>query len=178
VFVVGIVGGILLVPVYLQLRGQAGAAGALEPGSFLVANDGQRITAWQAAIAMWRDQPLLGQGFLAYKQLADAFGDPVLSAPHNEWLRLFAEEGILGGLIGIAFVATTLSWLSHAKGALAAGILAGTAGYFIMASFNNPFLFIPVSVVVYPLVGYGLVWAYEQATTNRAPETGHEGVRD
>jgi hypothetical protein len=63
----------------------------------------------------------------------------------------------VGGLLGLAFVATTLSWLSHARGAVAAGILAGTAGYFTMATFNNPFLFIQVSAVVFPLVGYALV---------------------
>jgi hypothetical protein len=157
VFAVGIVAGIILFPFYLQLRGQAGAVGAAEPGSFLVANDGERINAWLTAVAMWRDQPFTGQGFLAYKELGDAFGDPVLSSPHNEWLRLFAEEGVVGGLLGLAFVATTLSWLSHARGAVAAGILAGTAGYFTMATFNNPFLFIQVSAVVFPLVGYALV---------------------
>ena len=159
VFAVGIVAGILLFPTYLQLRSQAGAVGAAEPGSFLVANDGERINAWLTAVAMWRDQPFTGQGFLAYKQLGDAFGDPVLSSPHNEWLRLFAEEGVVGGLLGLAFVATTLSWLSHGRGAVAPGILAGTAGYFTMATFNNPYLFIQVSAVVFPLVAYALVSA-------------------
>jgi O-antigen ligase len=156
VFIAGIVAGILLLPAYIQLRGQVGASAVTEPGSFLVANDGQRIAAWRAAAGMFLDRPLTGQGFLAYKQLADSYGDPVLSSPHNEWLRLFAEEGIVGGLVGLAFVATTLSWLSHARGALAAGILAGTAGYFTMASFNNPLLFIQVSVVVMPLAGFAV----------------------
>ena len=154
---VGIVVGLLLLPTYLQLRGQAGSAGASHPGSILVATDFERINAWGTAIAMWRDEPLIGQGFLSYKQLADYYGDPLLSSPHNEWLRLFAEEGLIAGLLGLAFVATTLSWLSHVRGALAAGILAGTIGYFMMASFNNPFLYIQISAVVYPLVGYALV---------------------
>jgi O-antigen ligase len=163
VFAVGIVAGILLLPTYLQLRSQAGSAGASHPGSLLVATDVQRITGWQAAAAMWRDEPLVGHGFLSYKLLGDRYGDPVLSSPHNEWLRLFAEEGTVGGLLGLAFVATTLSWLSHGRGALVAGILAGTIGYFMMASFNNPFLFIQVSAVVYPLIGYALVHAKRQA---------------
>ncbi len=157
VFALGIVGGILLLPTYLQLRGQAGAVGPSETGSLLVANDHERITAWGTAIAMARDEPLIGQGFLAYKQLADVYGDTVLSSPHNEWLRLFAEEGVVAGFLGLAFAATTLSWLSHGRGAVVAGILAGTIGYFTMATFNNPFLFIQVSAVVFPLIGYGLV---------------------
>jgi O-antigen ligase len=157
VFVVGIVAGILLLPTYLQLRGQAGSQGSLGPGSLLVASDRDRITGWQAAIGMVEEQPLTGQGFLAYKQLADAFGDPVLGSPHNEWLRLFAEEGVIGGIVGLCFAATTLSWLIHGRGALATGILAGTAGYFTMASFNNPLLFVQVSSVVYPLIALVVV---------------------
>ena len=171
VFALGIVGGILLLPTYLQLRGQAGAVGPSETGSLLVANDHERITAWGTAIAMARDEPLIGQGFLAYKQLADAYGDTVLNSPHNEWLRLFAEEGVVGGILGLAFVATTLSWLSHGRGALAAGILAGAIGYFTMATFNNPLLFIEVSAVVFPLIGYGLVQAARDRDRGSA---GHE----
>jgi hypothetical protein len=170
VFAVGIVAGILLLPTYLQLRSQAGSAGASHPGSLLVATDVQRITGWQAAAAMWRDEPLIGHGFLSYKELADRYGDHVLSSPHNEWLRLFAEEGVLAGFAGLAFVATTLSWLSHGRGPLLAGILAGTIGYFTMATFNNPFLFIQVSAVVYPLIGYALVRVKRQQDLDRVQD--------
>jgi O-antigen ligase len=121
---------------------------------------------------MFEKRPLTGQGFLAYKQLADEFGDPVLGSPHNEWLRLFAEEGIIGGIVGLCFAATTLSWLSHGRGALATGILAGTAGYFTMASFNNPLLFISVSAVVYPLIGYAIVFIWRDRHPHAVdPET-------
>jgi hypothetical protein len=158
VLVVGLIVGILLLPKYLQIRGQVGAeAGAVTPDSVLVASDRDRFTAWQAAIAMFEKKPLTGQGFLSYRRLGKSFGDPILGSPHNEWLRFFAEEGILGGAIGLAFLATTLSWLSHARGALGAGILAGVAGYFTMATFNNPFLFIQISAVAFPLLGYALV---------------------
>lgn len=159
VVVVGLVAGIVLLPRYLQVRGDVGSAGAIEPGSILVASDIERFTAWAAATSMFEDRPLTGQGFLAYKQLGDAYGDTVLSSPHNEWLRLFAEEGVVAGAIGLCFAATTLSWLIHARGALAAGILAGTAGYLTMATFNNPFLFIQVSAGIYPLIGFALVSA-------------------
>lgn len=159
VLVAGMVAGLLLLPTYLQLRGQAGAAGPAEPGSLLVANDLERIAAWQAAAAMWADEPVTGHGFLSYKPLGERYGDHVLNSPHNEWLRLFAEEGIVAGIVGLALIATTLSWLAHARGAVAAGILGGAAGYFTMATFNNPFLFIQVSAVVFPLIGYALVTA-------------------
>ena len=63
-----------------------------------------RFQAWGAAVAMWADEPLIGQGYLAYKALGPEFGDPLLGSPHNEWLRFFAEEGTIVGLVGIAFV--------------------------------------------------------------------------
>ena len=164
--VTGIAGGLALLPAYLDLRAGTGVS-AVQPGTLLVATDTLRINAWGAAIAMWSDQPILGQGFLSYKQVADAFGDTVLSSPHNEWLRLFAEEGIVGGLLGLAFVATTLSWLSHGRGPLLTGIFAGAIGYFLMASFNNPLLYVQISAVVFPLISYALV----TVSRTRARET-------
>lgn len=159
VMAVGIVGGIILLPGYLQLRSQSAVEGTVQPGSILVASDELRFRAWGAAIGMWQNQPIVGQGFLAYKQLGDQYGDAVLGSPHNEWLRLFAEEGTGTGIVGLAFVATSLWWLSRRRDAIAGGILSGVAGFFLMASFNNPFLFIQISVVAFTAVGYGLACA-------------------
>ena len=156
VLIGGIAAGIALLPSYLALRGQVGAEGVLAPGSLLVTTDALRLQAWDSAFHMWLDSPLLGQGFLAYKQLADSYGDVVLSSPHNEWLRLFAEEGVVAGLAGVAFVGSTIWWLRSRQDPLARGILAGTFGYFLMASFNNPFLFIQVSAIALTAIGYGL----------------------
>jgi O-antigen ligase len=156
VLVVGLGAGLALLPSYLALRGQATNVGVLEPGSLLVATDALRLQAWDSAVHMWLDQPVTGQGFLAYKQLADGYGDTVLSSPHNEWLRLFAEEGTIAGVAGLGFVATTMWWLMRRTGPVASGILAGAVGYVLMATFNNPLLFIQVSVIVFVGIGYGL----------------------
>jgi hypothetical protein len=158
--VVGIVTGAVLLPGYLQLRSESAPEGAVTPGSIIVASDLQRFHAWDAAARMWLDEPVTGQGFLAYKQLADAYGDPVLSSPHNEWLRLFAEEGVLAGVAGLAFVASILWRLARRRDAVASGILAGAMGYFLMASFNNPFLFVSVSAVAFSMIGFGLAQAH------------------
>jgi hypothetical protein len=163
VLVVGLVAGIALLPSYLALRGEAANAGAIEPGSVLVATDLQRLRTWNAAGHMFLDRPLTGQGFLAYKQLAPDYGDPVIGSPHNEWLRLFTEEGVVGGIIGLAFVVATLVQLTRRRGWLESGILAGTIGWMVMASFNNPLLFIQVSAVVCIPLGYGLARSVEPA---------------
>jgi O-antigen ligase len=159
VLAVGIVGAVILLPSYLQLRSESVPEGAVQPGSVLVASDELRFRAWGAAIQMWQDQPVTGQGFLAYKQLADAYGDPALGSPHNEWLRLFAEEGTIAGLAGLALVGGTLWWLSRRRDPFGAAVLAGAAGYFIMASFNNPLLFAQISAVVFSIIGCGLALA-------------------
>lgn len=158
VLVVGVVVGVALLPSYLQLRPQH-SGGAVIPGTVLVASDENRFRAWGAAAAMWRDEPLTGQGFLAYNQLAKTFGDPILGSPHNEWLRLFAEEGTVVGLIGIAFVIGTAWSLARIPGWLGTGLLAGFLAYVVAASFNNPFIFIRVSAVVFSMIGVGLALA-------------------
>jgi hypothetical protein len=169
VLAVGIVAGILLLPSYLQLRSQSALEGVVTPGSIIVASDEARFRAWGAAVKMWQDQPVVGEGFLAYKQLADSFGDPALSSPHNEWLRLFAEEGVAAGIAGLAFVATSLWWLSRRRDPVAVGVFAGAIGYFLMASFNNPLLFVQVSAVVFIAIGYGFARVARRADS--APAT-------
>ena len=172
VVVVGLIGGITLLPAYLQTRSLlAPVEGAVAPGSVLVASDQTRFRAWAASARMFRDDPVFGQGFLSYRQIAPEFGDRILNSPHNEWLRLFAEEGVLGGLAGLALVGLTLAVLRRTSGWWGAGIFAGFLGYVVMASFNNPLLFIQISVVVFMAVGYGLASVAGAARARAGPVT-------
>jgi O-antigen ligase len=159
VLVVGLVVGAIALPAYLELRGSSVSEGALGSGSILVASDQYRFQAWAAGIGMVQDKPLIGQGYLAYKELAEVFGDPVLGSPHNEWLRIFAEEGVFVGLVALAFLLATAVTLARVHGWLGTGILAGFLGYVIAASFNNPLLFVRVSAVAFAITGVGLVLA-------------------
>jgi len=169
--VVGLAAGALALPAYLQLRGNSVAEGAVTTGSILVASDEYRFTAWGAALQMVQNKPLIGQGYLAYKELADAFGDPALGSPHNEWLRIFAEEGVIVGLVGIGFLVATAVTLARVPAWLGTGILAGFLGYVVAASFNNPLLFVRVSAVAFGIVGVGLALA-ERARAPSAPTNG------
>jgi hypothetical protein len=155
--VVGIAAGALLLPRYLQSRYEAaGTSSTPIAGGLLVASDQQRLTAWGAAARMWGTTPITGHGFGSYGELGPAYGDPELNSPHNEWLRLFAEEGFLVGVIGVAFALSVLTALAKTPGWVAAATLAGAVGYFVAACFNNPFLFFQISVPAYVTIGTGL----------------------
>ncbi len=184
--IVGVVAGVAITPFYLQARGNLlGGSAVLEPGKVLIASDEQRITAWGAAGRMWLDQPLLGHGFRSYKILAPAYGDQVLGSPHNEWIRLFAEEGVVAGLLGIAFVLTVAWRLARIPGWLAAGALGAFVGWAITATFNNPFLFLQVNAIAFTVAGITLglgrgptpvaeAAAEEQAAPSDAPVAADE----
>lgn len=169
---VGLVVGVALLPSYLALRSQV-AGNPTVPGTVLVASDEYRLRAWDAAGRMFLDEPLIGQGFLAYRELAVAYGDSVLKSPHNEWLRYFAEGGIVVGILGLAFVVATTRALNRVAGWLGTGLTAGFLGYVLAASFNNPLLFLRVSAVAFPIVGVGLAIA---ARTRARPSTDTDPV--
>jgi len=156
--VVGIVLGAILVPWYISVRGQAvgGGAAQLEPGQVLIASDQMRLGAWAAAGRMFLDEPLLGQGYRAYRQLSIQYGDAVLNAPHNEWLRLFAEHGAIVGLVGLAFLLATAIRLARAPGWLGAGLFGSFLSLCIAASFNNVFLFNQVTIPAMVMAGTGV----------------------
>lgn len=166
---VGIVVAVLLMPGYLELRGESINQQSARPDRYYVASDVARFRAWGSAFRMWLDRPLTGRGFRSYKLLGDRYGDRRLNSPHNEWLRLFAEEGVVVGVVGLGFGLTTLVWLARVKGWLGTGLLAAFAGWAIAATFNNPFLFIQVSLVAFTLAGTGLALAV-RAPPEPAPD--------
>ena len=87
------------------------------------------------------------------------FGDPVLNAPHNEWLRLFAEHGAVVGLTGLLFVGVTAHRLARRRGWVETGILASFVSLVVAACFNNPFLFNQVTIPAFVLAGTGVALA-------------------
>ncbi|MEO6349543.1 MAG: signal peptidase I [Candidatus Limnocylindrales bacterium] len=140
--------------------------------------DQQRLDAWGAASRMWLDRPLYGVGFRAFEWLHAEYGS-VLNAPHNEWLRLFAEEGILVGLVGIAFMAGVVRTARESVDPIATAVLGGSLALAIMATFNNPFFYAQVNVPAFTLLGFALFMArpkQPQTDSTDAPRDGAESV--
>jgi O-antigen ligase/polysaccharide polymerase Wzy-like membrane protein len=153
--IVGLVIGGLLVPRYMALRGEATGT-PLPPGQVLIASDQQRLNAWATAGRMFLDSPLIGQGYRAYREVGPSFGDTTLNAPHNEWLRLFGEDGVIVGLAGLAFVVVTGLTLARRPGWLETATLAAFVSMVLAASFNNPFLFSQVTIPAFVVAGTGV----------------------
>ena len=163
--VAGLIAGALVIPPYLAARGSLlGGPATVVPGQILIASDQQRLTAWAAAGRMFLDQPAVGQGYRAYRQLSVQFGDPVLNAPHNEWLRFFAEGGVVNGVVALAFVAVTGVALLRRRGWLETGLFAAFASLCLAAAFNNPFLFNQVTIPGFLLAGAGVGLAHRAIT--------------
>jgi O-antigen ligase len=175
---IGIVLAAVSVPLFIQFRAaQEGVFDTRTPIEWILGADEARITAWGAAIRMWADSPIIGHGFLAYKMLADAFGDTRLGSPHNEVLRLFAEEGLIGGIALIVFIVALLRELARRPGWIGTGLLAGAIGYWLAAMFNNPLLFIQVSAMAFVFMGYGLTAPIPaDEAVSPAPIPGEEAV--
>lgn len=160
VLVVGLVVGALALPYYLQLRAEAvGGSGAVQPGAPIVASDIARLNAWATSWRMFLDSPLLGHGYRSYRQVAPTFGDTTLNAPHSEWFRLFAENGIVVGLLGLGFAGGTAAALARRRDALGTGLFGAWVSFVLAASFNNPFLFSAVTIVAFGAAGAGLALA-------------------
>lgn len=69
-----------------------------------ISNEG-REAAVQAAVRIFKEHPVLGVGTNREPVIAQQF-DPTISVPHNEWLRVSAENGV----IGLFFYAVTVLW--------------------------------------------------------------------
>ena len=169
--VAGLALGAVFVPWYLSLRGEAlGSVSQVPAGQVLIASDVQRVTAWGAASRMFLDEPIVGQGYRAYRQLSIEFGDPVLNAPHNEWLRFFAEHGAIVGVLGASFAVVTSIRLARRPGWLETGILAAFVSACLAASFNNVFLFNQVMIPAMILAGTGVALARAGSPLGQPPE--------
>ena len=168
---VGVVLAVVGVPLFIEFRAnRVGVFATQSPIEWLLGADQARLSAWAAAIRMWEASPIVGHGFLSYRTLADSFGDPRLGSPHNEVLRVFAEEGIVGGVAIIAFVATLFRELARRPGWIGAGLLAGAVGYWAGAMFNNPILYIQVSAMSFVFAGFGLTAPIRESGAQTRPD--------
>lgn len=149
-----------------------------------------RLALWAAALAMFRDAPLLGHGpssfVLHYRAYLDALHLPawihvdprVTPWAHNLYLELLAEQGVIGlaaflalGVVGLWMV-TQITRSPH-RDLHALGAAAGAAliAFLTAASFELSFIRAWVTIILFTLLGIltTLTRCAREARTCEAP---------
>jgi O-antigen ligase len=143
----GLVAGLGLVAVALVIDVQLpGHRLAQQPEQLFDPNGRDRI--WRGYLGEFRDQPLFGQG------LGAAEGGAYQDLPHNEYLRLLVDGGVVGALL---YAAAVLLWGRRVLGLvrpgergfvlalfLALGVYALTDNILLMPAGVIPFFYLAV----------------------------------
>jgi O-antigen ligase len=102
---------------------------------------------WRGALGVIEDHPLLGAGLGAFSAVYPRYdtgnGTYRLEQAHNDYLQILSDAGVVGGLLGLAFIAV-LFWTalrrmqSHDRfrRGVALGALAGCAGALVHSFFD------------------------------------------
>ncbi len=96
--IAGVVVAVVAYPAFLDLRlgqtfGSASQAGLAAQAE----SDSMRATQAVAAVKAFLDAPLLGHGFGTFSALSPGYsGQDVLTSAHNTYLKLAAEQGLVG----------------------------------------------------------------------------------
>ncbi|ARQ72335.1 O-antigen ligase family protein [Streptomyces marincola] len=148
-----------------------------------------RYAMWDAALSMWRDDPWLGTGPRGFAEHRDSHASLALSggsdtggageefrrqeleSPHNMYLLVLAEQGLVGAtaLVGgwAALLACCLARLRRTGapdvGLAATGLLVWQAVNFLYADIGGPH-----SVLTAVALGLGAWWAFSPAARREA----------
>lgn len=155
--VVLVVAVLVVLPQVQQIR--AGAKGKEDGPTLVTKGDLHRERTWAAAFRMWLASPVTGMGFRSFSLFHADFGEKGNLVPHNEWLQLFAEEGIIVGGGGLGFGLLTFLRLERNRSWLGTGLWGVFSGYAVMAAFNNPLIYDQVTIVTFIAIGTGLALA-------------------
>ncbi len=106
----------------------------------------KRADIWASALSGVLERPLFGWGPGQFENLYERHGRPQETEPvryelstsfaHNEFLQVFAESGLLGGLF--ALLALAGLFISAPRGPRGPGVLAAWAGTAVFAAVNLP----------------------------------------
>jgi O-antigen ligase len=98
-------------PIFLDLRlGQTfGSSGQAGQGA-QAESDSLRATQAAAAFEAFLDAPIVGHGFGTFSTISPRYsGQHVLTSAHNAYLKIAAEQGIVGLGVFVAFLAA-IAW--------------------------------------------------------------------
>lgn len=141
----------------------------------------KRISVWRNTLDMIKDYPVLGVGAGNWKIWAPNYYQPDphegyyhnWRRPHNDFLWVFAEKGVLGMLVYLGFFVSIfiLAWKALRKTSqenhkiLVIFMLGGLAGYLIDASFSFPYERIDLQMFMMFYVAV-ILWIHHTTQTN------------
>lgn len=170
-----VVAGLALVlvayPVFLEARldithPAPGALGAQDR------SDSARRDALLAGLALFRESPLVGTGFGRVQFLSPWYlGEATVTFPHNQFIKVLAEQGLVGVLlVNAAIIAVVASLLRARRRPRAIG-MAILAAYLVSFLFGEPLISLQTSGVVWivlPALLYGGIGDRQRGWAGRA----------
>ena len=120
-----------------------------------------RRSMFECALGMFEDHPVLGVGHGVYRALAETYARAPLAgvhltSPHNQWLQVLAEAGVVG-LAGFTVawgVALVRAVRAARRGGLGAqGVLVGLVALSVVGLFHSTLHHAAVGLVYWTLVG-------------------------
>jgi hypothetical protein len=144
------VAGFLILPWFLGERLTVSAGNNSTAAQELLAeSDTLRVRAWLAGVRMAIAHPLAGVGFGGYDTYKSRYGGPPeLTTAHNDTIRFFAETGVIGGGLAVAFVllAAWSGWKRRAD-RVSLATLAMFVTFIIATQFNAQLYYIEASLL-------------------------------
>jgi len=139
-----------------------------------------RLQIWSDTLKMLRARPIFGAGLRAYQTVMQAYAPPghiVELYPHNIFLSMWVELGLLGLLAFIALIGTLLwrGWSAYARAdGLARPLLWGTSAAFIAilvhGQFDTPYFNNDISMEFWLVAAFeiaGISFLMRPVTRNR-----------
>lgn len=134
----------------------------------------QRIQLWEAALLMWRDNPLTGVGVGNYFHLLMDYVNhyPYLNQifepiePHNSFIKVLVETGVPGFILFTVLIVTLLRkalqlhsfYLNKPQNTVVSGIISGGLAFLLQSNTNS--LFHEQRVAVAFWIMAGLLYAF------------------
>lgn len=127
---------------------------------------------WQEAINMIKDYPLLGVGLNAYSQVGSVYKINWGGYPHNCYLQMAAEIGIVGACCLVSFFVRLITKAvkmikrmpSSADRSIVLGLTAGLTGFLLASAVDTFFYSTQLSVLMWTAMGYILATVSSQAS--------------
>jgi O-antigen ligase len=138
-------------------------------GRLLEMGSSGRWTLWEESIKSWEEHPYLGSGgqsFALIHLLQRDDGLIFVKQPHSHPFQLLAEFGLVGFLLGMAFISTALTFCTLTlcrqhdrwERSLAAAILSMLIIYLIHASFDWDWNMFAITAIYFFFTGIMLGW--------------------